>query len=511
MFRRRWSGLPADPVFESDFKELGYFINDIDEIRSVEDPDYYFKYFLTKNERWNECQRFAFNQAVIKEIRTRLDTQGFTTVPLPLGTPTTQPHVPILTSPDLSTKSRVVLLIGESYQPLGVLAHRVIGGRGGITRGSVLSLVAALNGQQSSAADPSPPGIVLANAGELWWWPEGGKGLTPMDRHRVPMASAVHLGRYHDPKVNEVPGNRTVAEHVRAVFENVVLGGLVNSKATIDVIAVGDAVDEVERYLDDDAVWERLGGKLGCLVVLGGFYDSKKFRCERFRRFMKERARAYIIHHTPLDTPVAGAGGNPGAAGFTSFGCPVYSAGEAQVTETMLIEAQPAVLEWIQEVALEGAAYKNAVIEVFGEEGSGITTEELDSAWGAPETNASEEDEAKARTEVKAKSNRANGDGREEQESAEVEDDKTKTSVKAAKDGQSENNRVNGGGSEAQEPASDTAKADVKAQAVEDSQVINNRVSGYDRKPQFSPAPDGPEARDMKELVKELEELKIDN
>jgi hypothetical protein len=87
MFRRRWSGLPADPIFASNLKELGYvlppppplpserslpsvlthsplpsyFINDIDEIRSIEDPDYYFKYFLTKNERWNERQRFAFN------------------------------------------------------------------------------------------------------------------------------------------------------------------------------------------------------------------------------------------------------------------------------------------------------------------------------------------------------------------------------------------------------------------------------------------------------------------
>jgi hypothetical protein len=38
-----------------------YFINDIDEIRSIEDSDYYFKFFLTKNDRWNERQRFAFN------------------------------------------------------------------------------------------------------------------------------------------------------------------------------------------------------------------------------------------------------------------------------------------------------------------------------------------------------------------------------------------------------------------------------------------------------------------
>ncbi len=38
-----------------------YFINDEDEIRSVNDPNSYFKYFLTKNQRWNDRQRFAMN------------------------------------------------------------------------------------------------------------------------------------------------------------------------------------------------------------------------------------------------------------------------------------------------------------------------------------------------------------------------------------------------------------------------------------------------------------------
>lgn len=288
-----------------------------------------------------------------------------------------------------------------------MLAHRVIGGRGGVTRGSVLGLVDGLGTQQSSATDSAPPGVVLANAGELWWWPEGGRGLTPVERHRVPMASAVHFGRYHDPKVNEVPGHRTVAEHVRGVFEAVVLGGgLVGEGAKVDVVVVGDTADEVKEYLDDEPVWEKVGGRLGCLVVMGGVYNSKKFKCEGFKKFMEEvcrlvifskpflriltqiqRGRAYLIHHTPLDNPVAGPRGNPGIMGFTSYGCPVYSAGEAKVTETMLIDAQPAVLKWIQQVALKGEAYKNEVVEVFGDEG-GVKSEEIDSPWGAPEADA---------------------------------------------------------------------------------------------------------------------------
>ncbi len=130
---------------------------------------------------------------------------------------------------------------------------------------------------------------MLANAGELWWWPEGGRGLTPIERHGVPMASAVHYGRYHDPKVNEVPGHRSVAEHVRAVFETVVLGeGFVRENAKVDVIVVGDTADEVKEYLDHDEVWDRVGPRLNCLVVLGGIYNSKKFGCKGFKRFMEE-------------------------------------------------------------------------------------------------------------------------------------------------------------------------------------------------------------------------------
>lgn len=182
----------------------------------------------------------------------------------------------------------MVILFGEPCQALGVLAHRIIGGRGGIKHGSVLGFVDALGAQQSSAADASPPGVVLANAGELWWWPEGGKGLTPIERHMVPMASAVHYGRYHDPRVNEVPGQRSVREHVREVFESVVMAGLVGEEARVDVIALGSTADDVEAYLDDDAVWARVGAKLNCLAILGGCHSASALRCEGFKQFMEE-------------------------------------------------------------------------------------------------------------------------------------------------------------------------------------------------------------------------------
>lgn len=42
-----------------------YFINEDDEVRSIENPNNYFKYYLSRNPRWNDRQRFAMNRECI--------------------------------------------------------------------------------------------------------------------------------------------------------------------------------------------------------------------------------------------------------------------------------------------------------------------------------------------------------------------------------------------------------------------------------------------------------------
>ncbi|KAK0671192.1 Arb2 domain-containing protein [Cercophora samala] len=388
MFRRRWSGLPADPIFPANLSELGYFINEDDEIRSLENADYYYHYFLTKNERYNDRRRFAYNEAIGKVIHSRLDAESLAPLRLPLGTEPTAPHVPIRISPDLPKHSRVVLIVGEDTQQFGVLAHRVLGGKGGINKGSILNLVQALKKQPCSSTDPTRPGVIIANPGELWWWPEGKRGLTSVDRHHIPMTSAVHLGRAYDKVKNGIPKNLTTGEHVQCVFEEVV-DKLVGKNAKLDVIAVGNSAEEVERYLNDDEVWKKFGPKMGAMVVLGGFYHSDEFKCEGFKRFMQERTRAYAIHHTPLDNPIAGSFGNPGTLGFTSFGCPAFSAGEANMTEVMLIETHDSVLNWLEKVALLGEAYYNEDVQIYGDE-DGVIPEEILHAWGEKDLKGTE-------------------------------------------------------------------------------------------------------------------------
>jgi hypothetical protein len=149
----------------------------------------------------------------------------------------------------------------------------------------------------------------------------------------------------------------------------------------------------------------------------------------------------------------------------------------------MLIETQPSVLSWIQEVALQGEAYKNEVVEIFGEEGDGIPTEEPYPSWGPPETDVPEENEAKDKTvDANAQDDALEGEGGEAQ--INQESDKT-----------------------------DSTKAMANNEAVEakDGKVNAKKVEATGSIPTLPPASDGPEAKDMKDLMEEIQNLTIDD
>ena len=262
-----------------------YYVNDKDEIRLIANPKFYFKFFFYRNDRFNERQRFHFNEAVECLVHKRLEAEGLQKIILPFGAETSDPHIPIFVSKDIESKSRVIVIFGQSEQELGVLAHRVIGGMGGVNKGSMTSVVKAINEQTSSKHNSEPPGIILANMGELWWWPEGKRALNTRSQLAVPMTSAVQNGRRYDPKTNAPPGNATPEEHVAYIFEELV-PKLVDGKARIDVVLLGDAGEFVETYLDEK--WATWGPRLNTLSIVGGLYDKKFLMNEGFKDFLAE-------------------------------------------------------------------------------------------------------------------------------------------------------------------------------------------------------------------------------
>ncbi|KAF7547634.1 hypothetical protein G7046_g8943 [Stylonectria norvegica] len=361
MFRRNWASLPKDVSFPSDLKGLGYFVNDDDEVRSIENPDCYFKYFINRNLRINERLRFEFNHALERIIFERLANEGLEKLSLPAIATATQPHLPIFVTRDIASRFRIVLILGEPTQDLGMLAGRVANGPGGLNQGSMVSVVRALQEQASSPTNFSPPGVVLANMGQRYWWPEGNRALTITASADIPLPSIVHAGRKYVPSLNDIPGSETANKHLETIFQK--LGSDWAADHTmIDVVAIGESCDIIEKFLDNPGNWETWGSRLSSMVLIGSVYCTERLTNDALKLFLAKRARCYLLSPEPVDTPLASPSGNPNMS-IEALGAPCFSSSEAQHTELILIRALSPILRFLCKVA-ETPGFENSPIVV---------------------------------------------------------------------------------------------------------------------------------------------------
>lgn len=236
----------------------------------------------------------SFPDAMESIIHERLEDEGLQKLRLPLGASVTEPHMPIFVSPDLKTRSRIVVIFGEPTQELGVLAGRVANGQGGINEGSAIPVVRAVKSQKGSNGDDTSPGILLANMGQTCWWPEGQRAITVTANNAVPLPSLVHRGTQHVPALHDIPGNKSPEEHVKYIF-NEVIGSMTSDKATVNIIAIGESCEIVERFLDGEEAWNIWGKRISTLVLLGPVYDSEGLTNEKFKDFMAKVRRWYPL------------------------------------------------------------------------------------------------------------------------------------------------------------------------------------------------------------------------
>ena len=230
---------------------------------------------------------FCCTAAVQDIVHERLEKEGLEKIHLPLGVSPTEPHVPIFASNDVKTKSRVVVIFGDTTEMLGVLAMRVANGHGGIDKGSLVSVVREIKGQRCSPDDTTSPGIIIANPAELWWWPEGKRPLEIVRRGRAPMETAVHTQRLHDDRLNAIPANKDAASHTEYMFKHV-LPHLARKDVKIDVVAIGHACDPLENFLGHQENWEEHAAcRLNALVLLGGYWRLGGDHGEGFKKFLE--------------------------------------------------------------------------------------------------------------------------------------------------------------------------------------------------------------------------------
>ncbi|KAH7261177.1 uncharacterized protein BKA55DRAFT_504472 [Fusarium redolens] len=345
MFLRSWSGLPKDASFARDLDGLGYFVNDDDEVRSIEDPECYYKFFSSKNSRVNERQRFHFNMALEDIIHDRLEKEGLKKYHL---LPENKQQSPIFLTPNIAKTTRIVVVLGEPTKDLGWIAGRIANGPGGLAKGTMLSVVQTLAKQTASPNDPEPPCVILANMGQRFWWPEEQRALTIEAAADIPLPSMVHSGRRFIKELNEIPGSETPLAHMTTVFNKVLE---VNQTVAVDIIAIGQSCEVVLQFFENEKHWAQWGNRLGGMLFMGTVFATDLLVNTEFKAFLAKRTRGYLISEEPLDTPLAMPGGNPSLL-IEPLGCPCFSSGEDQFIETILIKALDPALAYLQQVAL---------------------------------------------------------------------------------------------------------------------------------------------------------------
>lgn len=389
MFRRLPSGLPLEPKFPSDLKGLGYFLDEkTDEIRSIENPNAYFKYFITRNTRWNDVQRemmngitstpqmyYAHNQSCIANntvigalrdmVHDRLQALGLEDLRLPLGATQDDPHIPILVTKNLSTAKRVILFIGDHSQDLGILAYRIVGGTGGVNAGSMVNLVKYIQSTMPGTA------VIIGNPGQLRWWRRGGKAVTIPSWYAIPRKSAVHGAPRFDEIKNTVEGNRDTAQHV-AYLLNSVVAQLCDPESVIDIISVCEGSLQTVYFLDDKKNWEQWGKRLGGLAVVAPYHRLQDLENEALIDWLRKRARAYVLSDAPAGIPVRGHQDTKRTPGF---GATCYSLGEPYTNEVILPKGYKTVVDWLKEVSDDGQ-YENDEVLILNSE------EDVEEDWG---------------------------------------------------------------------------------------------------------------------------------
>ncbi|WEW60537.1 hypothetical protein PRK78_006024 [Emydomyces testavorans] len=343
MFVFRKESLPKDPVFPTDLKKLGYFINDNDQIRMISDPEQGFLYKINTNDRYNEMQKEAMNTCIRDIVLSRLHSLGLETLRLPIGASPKSQHVPILVTPSLETQSRIIVVFGEPTQDLGIWAYRTIGSEG-INVGSAVDFAKAVFGDSERSKETtkneeskSKRALILTNPGQLVWYCNGERAVSLPTWHAIPRPSAV------DPPMkmsyyNKIPGNETWQDHITYVFEEV-LAKKAPPTAKIDIIGLAEGGLGAIRYLAEH--WPTWQSRISAICLSNPLHVINHLHPPSFAKFISTRARAYLVSDKPLSAPVAGR---------YAFGCNCYSSGEPLNVECIMPRAWGNMVAWLDEM-----------------------------------------------------------------------------------------------------------------------------------------------------------------
>ncbi|CAN9265758.1 unnamed protein product [Alternaria alternata] len=313
MFRRIENTLEPDPSFPANVKELGFFINSSGDIRMINAPEKPYVYHATNNDRVNEVRREAMQTCQRKEVEQRLSYLGLNCIHLPdfAMTKPNGPHVPILAPlPEvLKTRKRIIVLVNDTMQDLGILAYRQLQRELGVNGGSVVNFVKEMIKRSSADNDAekdasifrdgyvledkaTTPALIVLNTGQLLYSHKYDRAMTLRSWSAMPRKSVAHdMIRIHDEE-NRVPGHRDAKDHVTTVFDQVICNpDRVSADAEVYVIAIEDGTESVFKLLTDN--FDKYGTRITAMALIHSLVDDSQVKDRRVRAFLHQRARQW--------------------------------------------------------------------------------------------------------------------------------------------------------------------------------------------------------------------------
>ena len=204
------------------------------------------------------------------EVIERLSKLGIRQLYLPQLSMTKPngPHIPILTPPldVLKGRKRVVVIINDTLQDLGILAYRHLQRELGLNGGSVVNFTKEMINRSALGdihkdpriaeslfedgagveSDDQSPGLIVMNTGQRLYSHKYNRPVTTRSWDALPRKSIAHDRiRIHDQE-NYVTGHRSAVEHIQSVFDNLLCNAdYVDPRTEVYVIAIEDGANNL--------------------------------------------------------------------------------------------------------------------------------------------------------------------------------------------------------------------------------------------------------------------------
>jgi len=197
------------------------------------------------------------------EVIERMSKLGIRQLYFPQLVPTKPdgPHVPILAPPEaiLKARKRIVVIVNDSLQDLGVLAYRLLQRELGLNGGSVVNFAkemlkrsALFDGTEAPMTmqnifedgagvekDNEIPGLVVMNTGQLLYSHKHNRSMTIRSWCALPRKSIAHDHIRIDQQENYVEGHCSPIQHVKSVFDKLLCNpDFVSPDAEVYIVAI---------------------------------------------------------------------------------------------------------------------------------------------------------------------------------------------------------------------------------------------------------------------------------